>query len=83
MNCEREHNIPADTPSNRCTPPKVYALGADQRIARTLITGVFRHLLIGGSERMLTIEELVDGVQDLVPLPKAYIRIQELGKDPD
>ncbi len=32
---------------------------------------------------MLTIEELVDGVQDLVPLPKAYIRIQELVNDPD
>ncbi len=32
---------------------------------------------------MLTIEELVDDVQDLVPLPKAYIRIQELVNDPD
>ncbi len=32
---------------------------------------------------MLTIEELVKGVQDLVPLPKAYIRIQELVNDPD
>ena len=32
---------------------------------------------------MLTIEELVDGVQDLVPLPKAYIRIQELVNDTD
>lgn len=32
---------------------------------------------------MLTIEELVEGVQDLVPLPKAYIRVQELVNDPD
>ena len=32
---------------------------------------------------MLKIEELVEGVQDLVPLPKAYIRIQELVNDPD
>jgi len=32
---------------------------------------------------MLVIEELVEGVQDLVPLPKAYIRIQELVNDPD
>ena len=32
---------------------------------------------------MLTIEELVGEVQDLVPLPKAYIRVQELVNDPD
>lgn len=32
---------------------------------------------------MLTIEELVHGIQDLVPLPKAYLRVQELVNDPD
>lgn len=32
---------------------------------------------------MLTIEDLVKGVRDLVPLPKAYIRIQQLVNDPD
>lgn len=32
---------------------------------------------------MLTIEELVDGVHDLVPLPKAYLRVRELVNDPD
>ncbi len=32
---------------------------------------------------MLTIEGLVKGVKDLVPLPKAYIRIQQLVDDPD
>jgi HD-like signal output (HDOD) protein len=32
---------------------------------------------------MLTIEELVEGVRDLVPLPKSYIRVQELVNDPD
>ena len=32
---------------------------------------------------MLTIEELIAGVRDLVPLPKAYLRIQELVNDPD
>ena len=31
----------------------------------------------------MLIEELVGGVQDLVPLPKAYIRVQELVNDPD
>ncbi|MFT4563725.1 MAG: HD-like signal output (HDOD) protein [Gammaproteobacteria bacterium] len=32
---------------------------------------------------MDTIAELVDGVRDLVPLPKSYMRIQELVNDPD
>jgi HD-like signal output (HDOD) protein len=32
---------------------------------------------------MLTIEELVKDVKDLAPLPKAYIRIQQLVNDPD
>ena len=32
---------------------------------------------------MLTIEELVTDVKDLVPLPKSYLRIQELVNDPD
>lgn len=32
---------------------------------------------------MPTIEELVHGVHDLVPLPKSYIRVQELVNDPD
>jgi len=32
---------------------------------------------------MDTIEALVDGVQDLIPLPKSYLRIQELINDPD
>lgn len=32
---------------------------------------------------MLTIEELVKDVKDLVPLPKAYLRIQELVNDPE
>ena len=32
---------------------------------------------------MTTIDKLTDGVRDLVPLPKAYIRIQQLVNDPD
>jgi HD-like signal output (HDOD) protein len=31
---------------------------------------------------MLTIDELIKGVNDLVPLPKAYLRVQELVNDP-
>ena len=32
---------------------------------------------------MLTIDGLIKGVKDLVPLPKAYLRIQQLVFDPD
>ncbi len=32
---------------------------------------------------MVTIAELVAGVKDLVPLPKSYMRIQELVNDSD
>lgn len=32
---------------------------------------------------MLTIDELVHGVRDLIPLPKSYIRVQELVNDPN
>ena len=32
---------------------------------------------------MDTIEALVDGVQDLIPLPKSYLRVQELVNDPE
>jgi len=32
---------------------------------------------------MLTIEELVHDIHDLIPLPKAYLRVQELVNDPD
>jgi HD-like signal output (HDOD) protein len=32
---------------------------------------------------MDTIEELVDGVKDLIALPKSYLRVQELVNDPD
>ncbi|MEM7469605.1 MAG: HDOD domain-containing protein [Pseudomonadota bacterium] len=30
-----------------------------------------------------TIDKLTDGVKDLIPLPKAYVRIQQLVNDPD
>lgn len=32
---------------------------------------------------MTTIDKITDGIKDLVPLPKAYIRIQQLVNDPD
>lgn len=32
---------------------------------------------------MTTIDKLTDGVRDLIPLPKAYLRIQQLVNDPD
>lgn len=32
---------------------------------------------------MTTIDKLTDGIKDLIPLPKAYIRIQQLVNDPD
>ena len=32
---------------------------------------------------MTTIDKLTDGVRDLIPLPKAYLRIQQLVHDPD
>jgi HD-like signal output (HDOD) protein len=36
-----------------------------------------------GSQWMVTIAELVAGVKDLLPLPKSYMRIQELVNDAD
>ena len=32
---------------------------------------------------MTTIDKITDGIKDLIPLPKAYIRIQQLVNDPD